>query len=143
MSSNQTDDVVKEYLDHVERLIGDLPLIQRRELLVDLETHISTARAEGEAGSEGELLAILERLGSPEVVAAAAHEESLGAGQLGAGQLGAGRPAPLRPRIGTPVVIGAVALLILLAVFVLGTSLVGVESTSAPVPVPTPVGTPH
>jgi uncharacterized membrane protein len=75
MSANQTD-VVGEYLREVELRLSGLPLLQRRELLADLETHIATARAERGAPSEGELIEILERLGSPEVVAAAAYEEA-------------------------------------------------------------------
>ena len=75
MSANRTD-VVGEYLREVELRLSGLPLLQRRELLADLETHIATARAERGAQSEGELIEILERLGSPEVVAAAAYEEA-------------------------------------------------------------------
>src|SRR3712207_4334240 len=75
MSTNRTD-VVGEYLREVELRLSGLPLLQRRELLADLESHIATARAERGAASEGELIEILERLGSPEVVAAAAYEEA-------------------------------------------------------------------
>jgi hypothetical protein len=75
MSTNRTD-VVGAYLHEVELRLSGLPLLQRRELLADLETHIATARAERGAHSEGELIEILERLGSPEVVAAAAYEEA-------------------------------------------------------------------
>ncbi len=75
MNTNRTD-VVGEYLGEVERRLGRLPLLQRRELLADLEAHIATAREERGARTEGELIEILERLGSPEVVAAAAYEEA-------------------------------------------------------------------
>ena len=74
MSTNKTD-VVGEYLHEVEMRVSGLPLLQRRELLADLESHIAAARDEG-ARTEGELIEVLERLGSPEVVAAAAHEEA-------------------------------------------------------------------
>ena len=76
MSSNKTDDVVSEYLREIEARLGDLPLLQRRELMADLEAHVATERAERNVQSEGEVLEILERLGSPEVVAAAAYEEA-------------------------------------------------------------------
>jgi hypothetical protein len=76
MSTNKTDDAVTEYLREVEVRLGSLPLLQRRELLADLEAHIATERAERHVQSEGEVLEILERLGSPEVVAAAAWEEA-------------------------------------------------------------------
>jgi uncharacterized membrane protein len=75
MSTNKTD-VVGEYLREVELRLSGLPLLQRRELLADLETHIETARVERNIQSEGELIEVLERLGSPEVVAAAAYEEN-------------------------------------------------------------------
>jgi len=74
MSTNKTD-VVGEYLREVELRLSGLPLLQRRELLADLETHIETARVERDIQSEGEMIEVLERLGSPEVVAAAAYEE--------------------------------------------------------------------
>ena len=74
MSTNQTD-VVGEYLREVELRLSGLPLLQRRELLADLQTHIDTARVERNIQSEGEMIDVLERLGSPEVVAAAAYEE--------------------------------------------------------------------
>jgi uncharacterized membrane protein len=76
MSTNKTDDAVSEYLGEVEARLGSLPLLQRRELLADLQAHIATERAERRVQSEGEVLEILERLGSPEVVAAAAYEEA-------------------------------------------------------------------
>ena len=76
MSTNKTDDAVTEYLREVEVRLGSLPLLQRRELLADLDAHIANERAERNVQSEGEVLEILERLGSPEVVAAAAWEEA-------------------------------------------------------------------
>ncbi|GIF05342.1 HAAS signaling domain-containing protein [Actinoplanes siamensis] len=75
MKPNQTD-VVGEYLHEVDRRLSGLPLLQRRELLADLAAHIETERTERNVRSEGELLEILERLGSPDVVAAAAYEEA-------------------------------------------------------------------
>ncbi|MEU7904067.1 HAAS signaling domain-containing protein [Actinoplanes sp. NPDC049118] len=76
MSINKTDDAVAEYLRELERRLSGLPLLQRRELLADLEAHITSERIERAVVSEGEVLEILERLGSPEVVAAAAYEEA-------------------------------------------------------------------
>jgi uncharacterized membrane protein len=76
MTRNHTGDVVGDYLNDVEKLLDRLPSAQRRELLTDLETHIVTERAERNAESEAELRQILERLGSPDVVAAAAYEQA-------------------------------------------------------------------
>ena len=82
MSSDRRDEVVAfdrlvaEYLSELEQRLSGLPVLQRRELLGDLEAHIVNERAERGVTSEVELLAVLERLGTPEVVAAAAYEEA-------------------------------------------------------------------
>ncbi|MBL7261007.1 HAAS signaling domain-containing protein [Paractinoplanes lichenicola] len=70
------NDVVAEYLGEIDQRLAGIPVLQRRELLADLEAHIAAERAERNLASEGELIEVLERLGSPEVVAAAAHEEA-------------------------------------------------------------------
>ncbi|WIM96846.1 hypothetical protein ACTOB_000317 [Actinoplanes oblitus] len=87
MNPNQTD-VVGEYLHEVDLRLSGLPLLQRRELLADLAAHIETERTDRNVRSESELIEILERLGSPEVVAAAAYEEA------GTAREGAAGPAP-------------------------------------------------
>ncbi|GIM95294.1 HAAS signaling domain-containing protein [Paractinoplanes toevensis] len=74
MNTKNTD-VVAEYLHEVDVRLAGLPVLQRRELLADLTAHIASEKAERNIQSEGELIEVLERLGSPEVVAAAAHEE--------------------------------------------------------------------
>ncbi|MFI7539742.1 HAAS signaling domain-containing protein [Actinoplanes sp. NPDC049599] len=76
MSSNKTDDAVAEYLRELELRLTGLPVLQRRELLAEIEAHISTERVDRGVTSESDLLELLERLGSPEVVAAAAYEEA-------------------------------------------------------------------
>jgi hypothetical protein len=99
MSINRTDDAVAEYLHELELRLTGLPVLQRRELLAEIEAHISSERVERGVTSESELLELLERLGSPEVVAAAAYEE---AGMLSprepalayAGPARASRPLP-------------------------------------------------
>nr|WP_221379742.1 hypothetical protein [Actinoplanes polyasparticus] len=70
------NDVVAEYLREVDQRLAGLPVLQRRELLNDLAAHIAAEQSERNLGSEGEVIEVLERLGSPEVVAAAAHEEA-------------------------------------------------------------------
>src|SRR4051794_7604528 len=75
MKTKHTD-VVAEHLHEVDLRLAGLPVLQRRELLADLAAHIASERAERNISTEGELIEILERLGSPEVVAAAAHEEA-------------------------------------------------------------------
>jgi len=70
------NDVVAEYLHEVDQRLTGIPVLQRRELLADLAAHIAAEQSERNLASEGELIEVLERLGSPEVVAAAAHDEA-------------------------------------------------------------------
>ncbi|MCU7724193.1 DUF1700 domain-containing protein [Actinoplanes sp. KI2] len=72
----QYTDVVAEYLREVDLRLAGLPVLQRRELLADLAAHIETERAERHLRGEAELIEVLERLGSPDVVARAAYEEA-------------------------------------------------------------------
>lgn len=94
MNIQQTD-LAAEYLREVDQRLAGLPVLLRRELLADLRAHIETERVERNL-SEGELIEVLERLGSPEVIAAAAHEEAVAQGWPGrAGDAGGyGRPGP-------------------------------------------------
>ncbi|MEV6631357.1 hypothetical protein AB0M54_11460 [Actinoplanes sp. NPDC051470] len=73
--SIQKTDVVGEYLREVELRLSGLPLLQRHELLADLSAHIETARERG-AYSDSEMIEVLQRLGSPEAIAAAAYWEA-------------------------------------------------------------------
>ena len=75
MKIKQTD-VVAEYLHEVDLRLSGLPVLQRRELRADLAAHIATERTERNIQTEGELIEVLERLGSPDVVASAAYEEA-------------------------------------------------------------------
>ncbi|WP_250029134.1 HAAS signaling domain-containing protein [Paractinoplanes maris] len=70
------NDVVTAYLHEVDQRLAGIPVLQRRELLADLAAHIAAEQAERNLSSEGEVIEVLERLGSPDVVAAAAHEEA-------------------------------------------------------------------
>jgi hypothetical protein len=74
MNTKHTD-LAAEYLREVDQRLAGLPVLQRRELLADLAAHIESERVERNL-SEGELIEVLERLGSPEVIAAAAREEA-------------------------------------------------------------------
>jgi hypothetical protein len=73
---DKTSDAVAEYLHELELRLTGLPVLQRRELLAEIAAHISTESVDRGVTSESELLELLERLGSPEVVAAAAYEEA-------------------------------------------------------------------
>ena len=127
MNTNQTD-VVADYLREVDQRLAGLPVLQRRELLADLAAHIANERAERNLVSEGEVIEVLERLGSPEVVAAAAHEEA-------GTQPVAASPRPSSRRFGLAAAIVAGVLLIVLVLC--GTMFFWQgESTSGPVPAP-------
>jgi uncharacterized membrane protein len=129
MSSNKTDDAVAEYLHEVELRLAGLPLLQRRELLADLRAHIATERLERSANSEGEVLEILERLGSPEEVAAAAYDEA------------DPRRTTIRPaQVGTPtrsrLLLGAaVAATVIFALLVFAVAFVSVGHTGETAPI--------
>jgi len=126
----QKTDLVGEYLREIELRLSGLPLLQRRELLADLEAHIETARQHG-AYSESELIEVLQRLGTPEEVAAAAYWEA-----------GPQPPRPTytpapEPRSGVPAwVIGAIAGFVML--FLIGVAglvmFARVDGESAPEP---------
>ena len=132
MTTHKTD-VAAEYLREVDLRLSGLPLLQRRELLADLEAHIDEARRT--ARSEGELIEVLERLGSPEVVAAAAYEE---AGTTPAPVV---QPPLRRMQPWLIAVVVVVAVLLLCGVF--GAFFVGGASVSeAPLPAPTQTAPP-
>jgi hypothetical protein len=114
MKTRQTD-VAADYLAEVDQRLAGLPVLQRRELLADLRTHIETERAERNL-SEGELIDVLERLGSPEVVAAAAHDEAEAHRAAGPPPMVGGfPPLPRRPRRLWPVAVIAGVVFVVLA----------------------------
>lgn len=98
-----TDTLVQDYLERLTRAADRLPPERRAELVEEIREHIESAVAEGEAGTEAELRDLLDRLGDPEEIVAAASEDEPAAPSA----LGRYR----RPGIG--VEIGAVALLTL------------------------------
>jgi uncharacterized membrane protein len=130
MTRNHTGDVVNDYLHDVEELLDRLPPTQRRELLDDLETHIATERAERNAESDAELLQILHRLGSPDVVAAAAYEET--PGLLAAAPAMPGTHGR-RWNVTAVVIIAVLVLIVILALFF---ATRGGNSVSVPIPPP-------
>jgi uncharacterized membrane protein len=72
----QTDELVAAYLARVERAASRLPAGRREELIADLREHIEIARAESEAQTEAEVRTILDRLGDPESIVAAADTQT-------------------------------------------------------------------
>ncbi|GGN93199.1 hypothetical protein GCM10010112_81160 [Actinoplanes lobatus] len=72
----QTDQLVTDYLARVERAAAGLPAGRREELLADLREHIDIARAESGAETEADIRTILDRLGDPESIVAAADTQT-------------------------------------------------------------------
>ena len=134
MTHNDTDTTVSEYLADVAHRVSDLPLLQRRELLADLESHIEAERIERNAESPGQLLEILERLGSPEEIAAAARAEA----PAGASPPPVPAAPRRRPGVVVAVVVTAVVLLLFLIVAVLSFFVSGGESSEPAFPAPLP-----
>jgi uncharacterized membrane protein len=131
MKTKNTD-VVAEYLSEVDQRLAGLPVLQRRELLADLAAHIESERAERNLRTEGELIEVLERLGTPEVVAAAAHEEA------GVQPKPVAAPRPF-PWLWVALAAGVVVVLVLcLGMFTFSRTDSGpvVNQRQAPVPVP-------
>jgi uncharacterized membrane protein len=62
--------LVDDYLKQLSRELRDLPRARRRELLDEIEAHISEARSGMEAENEAEIRNLLERLGDPAEIAA-------------------------------------------------------------------------
>jgi hypothetical protein len=137
MKTRHTD-VAAEYLAEVDRLLAGIPVLQRRELIADLRTHIETERAERNL-SEAELIDVLERLGSPEVVAAAAHDEAEAHRAAGPPPMVGGfPPLPTRSRRPWPAfAIAGVVVFLVLAFCGLAT-VRGDSGSSIPAPVETP-----
>ena len=63
MSAATTDTQVRDYLSAVERFLDDLPADERRELLEDLEEHLTEVAAEDDGS-------LRDRLGPPDAYAA-------------------------------------------------------------------------
>jgi hypothetical protein len=72
--SSQADKLVEDYLKRLNRELRDLPRARRRELVDEIAEHISEGRADLEVEDEATIRTLLERLGTPEDIAADAHE---------------------------------------------------------------------
>lgn len=75
MSSQGPDALIKSYLDDVERAVAPLPAQQRRKLIGDISSRIAAARLELDFESEVAVREMLDRLGTPASIAAAATGE--------------------------------------------------------------------
>jgi hypothetical protein len=100
MTTSTVDALVEQYLARLRGAAAALPADRRTELLEEIEGHIADARAAGAAADEAAVRTLLDRLGPPEEIAAAATDDA---------------PAPLPPvpleRPGTGLETAAVLLL--------------------------------
>jgi hypothetical protein len=69
-----TDPLVEDYLRHLEAVASVLPAYRREELLAEIREHLAEALRQVPAGDEAAVRSVLERLGSPEEIVAAAAE---------------------------------------------------------------------
>lgn len=69
------DNTVQGYLRRLERAAADLPADRRQDLLDGIREHIADARAAGAAADDAAVRTLLDRLGRPEEIVAAARED--------------------------------------------------------------------
>ena len=72
MTTAHTNELVADYLRRLERAAAPLPRSRRAELVAEIREHIDDALIEAGAADEVAVRNVLERLGSPEEIAAAA-----------------------------------------------------------------------
>jgi Domain of unknown function (DUF4190) len=68
------DPLVEDYLRHLEAVAAVLPEYRRAELLTEIRAHLDEALRQVPAGDEAAVRSMLERLGSPEEIVAAAAD---------------------------------------------------------------------
>ena len=68
------DPLVEDYLRHLEAVAAVLPEYRRAELLAEIREHLDEALRQVPAGDEAAVRSVLERLGSPEEIVAAAAD---------------------------------------------------------------------
>jgi len=69
-----TDSVIDSYLKELQRELKAFPVSRRREILEEVREHIAQARAELDSENEAAIRTVLDRLGEPSEIAAAARE---------------------------------------------------------------------
>ncbi len=92
----QTTPTVDGYLDELNRCLRDLPRGRREEIIRDIRAHIDAALEDAGGQSPAVIATILDQLGSPEEIAAAARVDA----------------PPQQPRISTRDIITILLLLI-------------------------------
>ena len=79
MSTGTGDRLASDYLARLDAAARALPADRRAELLEGISEHLASARDAGELGDEAAARTLLDRLGEPEEIVAAARDEGPGA----------------------------------------------------------------
>jgi hypothetical protein len=74
-TTDTTDLLVADYLARLARAAARMPSPRRDELLEEIDAHIRSARAAGPADDEAGVRTLLDRLGTPEEIVAAATDD--------------------------------------------------------------------
>ncbi len=72
MTTRETDEITRRYLNRLHKELGDLPAVNRNEVLDEIRDHIADSRATVQ--SDADMLAVLSRLGDPKSIADDARE---------------------------------------------------------------------
>jgi hypothetical protein len=105
-----TDPLVEDYLRHLEAVASALPAYRREELLTEIREHLAEALRPVPPGDEAAVRSVLDRLGSPEEIVAAAAD-----------------PLPAVPFVPVPVTNGLAVASLLFGIFWFG----GIGSVAA------------
>jgi hypothetical protein len=76
MTTPSVDTLVEDYLARLQRAATALPPDRRDELVEGITEHLAAARAAGAAADEAAVRTLLDRLGEPEEIVAAAQEDA-------------------------------------------------------------------
>ncbi|HEX4220590.1 MAG TPA: hypothetical protein VHZ02_19615, partial [Acidimicrobiales bacterium] len=108
------DEILRTYFQELNATLAGLPQTRREQLVLEIRQHVADAVAEKAPASEAQVRELLERVGSPEAVAAAALEEE----DLPVGGAAEEIPPSPRGRVGDKLLIGVVTLLLITALSV-------------------------
>jgi hypothetical protein len=108
MPESNLDQIVDEYLRRLREALAGMSSDRREQLVESIADHISEARSTLSANTEAAVRDILDRVGQPEVIAAAA---------LGDQPLPKLQRSPTNRRVATVAVAGVLALGVILGIF--------------------------
>ena len=94
--------LVEDYLGRLDRAATTLPPDRRAELVAEIGEHIAAALEAGDPTSEAQVRTVLDRLGQPDEIVAAAREHAGALGAPAGSQPGWGDPAWGDPVWGDP-----------------------------------------